>query len=63
MKTADEFNDKTAAPNLLWQTDFTNRNVTGWVVLSQHGLGRRLALYHRLGARPDRHRDRAFVAG
>ena len=30
MKSADEFKDKTTAPNQLWQTDFTYLKVTGW---------------------------------
>jgi putative transposase len=30
MKAADEFKDKTTAPNQLWQTDFTYLEVTGW---------------------------------
>ena len=30
MKAADEFKDKTAAPNQLWQTDFTYLKVIGW---------------------------------
>jgi putative transposase len=30
MKAADEFKDRTTAPNQLWQTDFTYLKVTGW---------------------------------
>jgi hypothetical protein len=30
MKGADEFKDKTTAPNQLWQTDFTYLKVIGW---------------------------------
>jgi transposase InsO family protein len=30
MKAADEFSDKTTAPNKLWQTDFTYLKVIGW---------------------------------
>jgi putative transposase len=30
MKAADEFKDKTTAPNQLWQTDFTDLKVIGW---------------------------------
>ena len=29
IKAADEFRDKTTAPNQLWQTDFTNPKVIG----------------------------------
>ena len=30
IRTADEFRDKTTAPNQLWQTDFTYLKVIGW---------------------------------
>ena len=30
IKAADEFRDKTSAPNQLWQTDFTYFKVIGW---------------------------------
>ena len=30
MKAADQFKDKTTAPDQLWQTDFTYSKVTGW---------------------------------
>jgi hypothetical protein len=30
IKAAEEFRDKTTAPNQMWQTDFTYLKVTGW---------------------------------
>ena len=30
IKAAEEFKDKTTAPNQLWQTDFTYLMITGW---------------------------------
>ena len=30
IKAADEFGDKTTAPNQMWQTDFTYLKVIGW---------------------------------
>ena len=30
IRTADEFRDKTTAPNQMWQTDFTYLKVIGW---------------------------------
>lgn len=29
-RAADEFKDKTSAPNELWQTDFTDFKIAGW---------------------------------
>ena len=34
IKAADEFRDKTTAPNQLWQTDFTYLKIIGLVVAS-----------------------------
>lgn len=33
IKAAEEFKDKTMAPNQLWQTDFTYLKVIGWGVV------------------------------
>jgi putative transposase len=30
IKAADEFREKTTAPNQLWRTDFTYLMITGW---------------------------------
>ena len=30
IKAAEEFKDKTTAPNQLWQTDFTYLEIVGW---------------------------------
>jgi putative transposase len=46
IKAAEEFHDKTIAPNQLWQTDFTYLKITGWgwyylsTVLDHEGEGR-----------------------
>ena len=51
IKAADEFRDKTAAPNQLWQTDFTYLKVIGWgCVLFVNDPRRLLALHHCLEA-------------
>ena len=52
MKAASEFRDKTAAPNQMWQTDFTYFKILGWenpwvgLDVSAYNLGWLLALYH-----------------
>jgi len=38
LKAADEFKDKTTAPNQFWQTDFTYPKVIGWGRLGNHFL-------------------------
>ena len=51
MKAADEFKNKTTAPNELWQTDFTYLKVTRLgLVLSVNDPRRLLPLHHRLEA-------------
>ena len=54
IKAADEFRDKTTAPNQLWQTDFTYLKVDRLgLVLSLDHPRRLLALHHRLEALHD----------
>jgi putative transposase len=36
MKAADEFKDKTTAPDQLWQTDFPRMSPTPWSWLCRH---------------------------
>ena len=52
IKAAEEFKDKTTAPNQLWQTDFTYLKITAGLglVLSLHRARRLLALRCRLEA-------------
>ena len=57
MKAADEFKDKTTAPNQLWQPTSRTEGDRLGLVLSEHDPGRLLPLHHRLEAvarRPDR---------
>ena len=67
IKAAEEFKDKTTAPNQLWQTDFTYLKITGvGLVLPLHRARRLLALHCRLEALCDhegegRHRHARFA--
>ena len=53
MKAANEFRDKTTAPNQMWQTDFTYFKITGWgwyylsTILDDNPRVRRRRHFHR----------------
>jgi hypothetical protein len=50
IKAAEEFKDKTTAPNQLWQTTYLSQGHGVGLVLSLHRAGRLLALHCRLDA-------------
>ena len=69
IKAAEEFRDKTTAPNQLWQTDFTYSRLRAGAGAISHRAGRLLALHCRLEALRDdesegrRRHARSGVAG
>ena len=60
IKAAEEFKNKTTAPNQLWQTDFTYLKMTGWGWMICRPPRRFFPLRHRLEAV---HHDENHLAG